>query len=121
MNHSDTLPVVSAYMKHNVLYADSDINEGWQDQAACRNNDDFNFFPARGEDTKSSKQLCSSCEVSKDCLEYAMWSGENFGIWGGTSERERRKLRQQRLADGNPPNGRESYRSWDIFRELLKG
>ena len=49
-----------------------------------------------GASTKEAKEVCRGCVVREDCLEYALVQGEKFGIWGGMSERERRRLRRQR-------------------------
>ena len=56
-------------------------------------------FPKRGASTREAKSVCAGCEVKDDCLEYALVNGEKFGIWGGLSERERRRLRRQRALD----------------------
>jgi WhiB family transcriptional regulator, redox-sensing transcriptional regulator len=74
---------------------DSDANR-WQERANCLGVDPDLFFPERGASTKEAKGVCNSCEVRLDCLEYALRHGETFGIWGGMSERERRRLRRQR-------------------------
>ncbi len=68
----------------------------WQERANCLGVDPDLFFPERGASTREAKSVCSSCEVRVDCLEYALVNGEKFGIWGGLSERERRRLRRQR-------------------------
>ena len=52
------------------------------------------FFPERGASTREAKEVCRGCVVRLDCLEYALVNGEKFGIWGGLSERERRRLRR---------------------------
>lgn len=69
---------------------------GWQDQANCLGVDPDLFFPERGASTREAKEVCRGCVVRLDCLEYALTNGEKFGIWGGLSERERRRLRRQR-------------------------
>ena len=69
-----------------------DIKE-WSDKAMCKKLDTQLFFPKRGEATRPIKIICSVCPAAKPCLEYAMKSGEKFGVWGGTSERERRRMR----------------------------
>jgi WhiB family redox-sensing transcriptional regulator len=51
------------------------------------------FFPERGESTADAKGVCAICPVQASCLDHAMATRERFGIWGGTSERERRRLR----------------------------
>ena len=66
---------------------------GWQMQANCRGVDPDLFFPVRGATVREAKQVCRDCAVREDCLEYALANCEKFGIWGGVSERERRKLR----------------------------
>lgn len=69
---------------------------GWQDLANCLGVDPDLFFPERGASTREAKEVCKGCVVRDDCLEYALANGEKFGIWGGLSERERRRIRRQR-------------------------
>ena len=71
-------------------------DRSWQDQANCLGVDPDLFFPERGASTREAKEVCRGCVVRLDCLEYALDNGEKFGIWGGLSERERRRLRRQR-------------------------
>ena len=66
----------------------------WQDRALCAQTDPEAFFPAKGGSTREAKRICSGCEVRAECLEYALANEERFGIWGGLSERERRRLRR---------------------------
>lgn len=75
---------------------EEDRRGGWWDLANCLGVDPDLFFPERGASTKEAKEICRGCVVKKDCLEYALENGEKFGIWGGMSERERRRLRRQR-------------------------
>lgn len=70
--------------------------EGWQLLANCLGVDPDLFFPERGASTKEAKAVCQGCVVREECLEYALANGEKFGIWGGLSERERRRIRRQR-------------------------
>ncbi|MFZ4519640.1 MAG: WhiB family transcriptional regulator [Microthrixaceae bacterium] len=70
--------------------------ESWQNFANCLGVDPDLFFPERGASTKEAKQVCQGCVVREECLEYALANGEKFGIWGGLSERERRRIRRQR-------------------------
>jgi WhiB family redox-sensing transcriptional regulator len=67
----------------------------WQADSLCAQTDPEAFFPEKGGSTRDAKKICSSCEVRSQCLEYALANDERFGIWGGLSERERRKLRKQ--------------------------
>jgi len=69
---------------------------GWQDEANCLGVDPDLFFPERGASTREAKEVCRGCVVREECLEYALVNGEKFGIWGGMSERERRRIRRQR-------------------------
>lgn len=68
----------------------------WQNKANCMGVDPELFFPERGASTREAKEVCRGCIVKSDCLEYALANGEKFGIWGGLSERERRKVRRSR-------------------------
>ncbi|EPH02421.1 hypothetical protein HMPREF1531_01727 [Propionibacterium sp. oral taxon 192 str. F0372] len=68
---------------------------GWQEQALCAQTDPEAFFPEKGGSTREAKKVCQSCPVRSDCLDYALANDERFGIWGGLSERERRRLRKQ--------------------------
>ena len=68
---------------------------GWQDRALCAQTDPEAFFPEKGGSTREAKRVCRSCEVRAECLEYALENDERFGIWGGLSERERRRIKRQ--------------------------
>ncbi len=68
---------------------------GWQTDALCAQTDPEAFFPEKGGSTRDAKRICTSCQVSAECLEYALQNDERFGIWGGLSERERRKLKRR--------------------------
>ena len=61
-----------------------DEEESWQDRALCAQTDPEAFFPEKG-----------GCEVKAECLEYALANDERFGIWGGLSERERRRIKRE--------------------------
>lgn len=67
----------------------------WHERALCAQTDPEAFFPEKGGSTREAKRICTSCEVKAECLEYALANDERFGIWGGLSERERRRLRRQ--------------------------
>lgn len=66
----------------------------WQADALCAQTDPEAFFPEKGGSTREAKKVCDGCEVRSQCLDYALANDERFGIWGGLSERERRKLRK---------------------------
>jgi WhiB family redox-sensing transcriptional regulator len=72
------------------------LDMAWQDFANCRGANPDLFFPERGASTRTAKSICRECTVQDQCLEFAIVSSEKFGIWGGMSERERRKIRKER-------------------------
>ena len=69
-----------------LLAGGGDDEPEWHDEA---------FFPEKGGSTREAKRICESCEVRQECLEYALANDERFGIWGGLSEMERRRLRKR--------------------------
>ncbi len=74
-------------------------DRGWQSRSNCMGVDPDLFFPERGASTREAKEVCRGCVVRDECLEYALENGEKFGIWGGMSERERRRLRRARAIE----------------------
>lgn len=66
----------------------------WQSDSLCAQTDPEAFFPEKGGSTRDAKKICTSCQVRAQCLRYALSNDERFGIWGGLSERERRRLRK---------------------------
>ncbi|WP_062078061.1 WhiB family transcriptional regulator [Demequina globuliformis] len=74
---------------------DDDGPLAWQERALCAQTDPEAFFPEKGGSTREAKKVCASCEVRTECLDYALENDERFGIWGGLSERERRKLKRR--------------------------
>jgi WhiB family redox-sensing transcriptional regulator len=86
------------HMQELFLIVESEAEEGvlgWQDRALCAQTDPEAFFPEKGGSTREAKRVCLSCEVRGECLEYALANDERFGIWGGLSERERRRLKKR--------------------------
>ncbi|MDQ4010414.1 MAG: WhiB family transcriptional regulator [Actinomycetota bacterium] len=76
------------------LFDEPDQQE-WQERALCAQTDPEAFFPEKGGSTREAKRICAGCEVRAECLEYALAFDERFGIWGGLSERERRRLKRR--------------------------
>lgn len=73
--------------------------EGWRERAACRHTDADLFFPAGNtgpavEQIHAAKAVCRSCPVQEACLQFALESNQEAGIWGGRDEDERRRLRK---------------------------
>ena len=76
------------------LFAVVEAEDDWQERALCSQTDPEAFFPEKGGSTREAKRICTGCEVRDECLEYALAHDERFGIWGGLSERERRRLKR---------------------------
>ena len=74
-------------------------NLSWRQKAACRGLDPEIFYPTSDDAADTAKSVCNACAVRTPCLEYALSHGEKFGIWGGLSERERRRVRRQRALE----------------------
>lgn len=68
--------------------------EAWRDDAVCAQIDPERWFPDKGGSTREAKKVCLSCPVRLECLQYALDRDERFGVWGGLSERERRRLKR---------------------------
>ncbi len=66
----------------------------WMLEAKCLDADPEAFFPEKGGSTREAKRICAACPVRNDCLDHALANEERFGIWGGYSERERRRMRR---------------------------
>ncbi|MGW4486944.1 WhiB family transcriptional regulator [Amycolatopsis rhabdoformis] len=77
------------------LFDATEEEQDWQERALCAQTDPEAFFPEKGGSTREAKRICLGCEVKDECLEYALAHDERFGIWGGLSERERRKLKKR--------------------------
>jgi WhiB family redox-sensing transcriptional regulator len=76
--------------------------ETWRVDAACRSTDPDLFFPVGTtglalDHITAAKSVCATCSVKVPCLEFAIESNQDSGVWGGTSEEERRTLRRHRM------------------------
>ena len=69
----------------------------WRELAACRGTDLEVFFPGRGETAGPARQVCAACPVRQPCLDYAITNRIVHGIWGGLTERQRRRSESTRL------------------------
>jgi WhiB family transcriptional regulator, redox-sensing transcriptional regulator len=98
-----------------VWIPDIDPPGDWVGRATCRGVDPDLFFPDRGGDVDRAKAICADCPVRDDCLDYALRWRIRFGIWGGLSERSRRRLvgehrsRPRRPTPGHGTGGRYRY------------
>ena len=71
-------------------------NQSWRDHAACRGVDPGIFYPSSDEEADQAKAICNQCSVRQACLEHALLIREKEGVWGGATERERRRIIRQR-------------------------
>lgn len=90
----DSVTIVDAELVDEVT---GDLPEelAWQERALCAQTDPEAFFPEKGGSTREAKRVCMSCDVRAECLTYALANDERFGIWGGLSERERRRVKKR--------------------------
>ena len=94
---------MSAWIANNLSATDAknvmlglEDDKSWQDRSNCLGEDPDLFFPEDVETKRMAKAICQACEVQVECLDYALAHNEKFGIWGGLTERERRRVSQQR-------------------------
>lgn len=71
--------------------------EDWMEDAACKGRSTRLFFPERGDSNVLALKICAGCPVQVECLDYALSTGQTHGVWGGTSERERRQQRRAQV------------------------
>jgi len=76
------------------LHAAEDLT--WRNSAACKGLDATHFYPLDDAEAEKAKAICSSCLVQDRCLEFALGTREKDGVWGGHTERERRRIIRQR-------------------------
>lgn len=76
------------------------MTASWIDSALCAQVDPDAWHPEKGGGVSEQKRICARCEVRTDCLAYALDNDERFGIWGGLSERERKKLPRSKPCRG---------------------
>ena len=69
----------------------------WRLRALCAETDPEEFFQTKGGSTKAAKAICRACEVSGPCLEFALATDQEFGVWAGTTRNQRRAIKRQRL------------------------
>lgn len=82
----------------------TDTPTTWQTRGSCKDHPELNWFPVRGQNITKQRQVCAGCPVRIDCLAEALNIGahNDFGVWGGTGEHERRDMRRARMrCDGD--------------------
>ena len=70
----------------------------WTDQAACRGTDTEIFYPANSDEEAEALSICATCPVRAQCLDYAIRNRETYGIWGGATPEQRRRMRREHAA-----------------------
>lgn len=83
------------------MSARREVDTSWRDEAACRGLDATMFFPGRGESAAPAQAVCAGCSARAECVEYALRTSQRFGVWGGTTERQRRQLRAARRSSAD--------------------
>jgi WhiB family redox-sensing transcriptional regulator len=72
--------------------------QAWRLQAVCAETDPELWFPGKGGSSEEAKKVCRACPVRNECLDWALRTNEPYGVWGGLSTHERRKLMRRRVA-----------------------
>lgn len=70
----------------------------WQERANCQYTDPEVFWPPKGGSALPAKRICARCEVRDECLQYALDNDERYGVWGGKTDRQRRRIQRKRAA-----------------------
>jgi WhiB family transcriptional regulator, redox-sensing transcriptional regulator len=72
------------------------MDVSWRSRGACRGLSPQIFYPSTEDEAGEAKSVCSSCAVRQPCLEFALSTREHEGVWGGATEKERRRILRQR-------------------------
>lgn len=72
------------------------MESAWMDEGRCRDHPPEVFFPSDGVGVLHAQRICATCPVQARCLEYALEERIDHGVWGGASERERRRILKRR-------------------------
>ena len=83
-----------------------DSDTAWMDAGNCRSVSPSVFFPSDGVGVEVARQVCRDCPVKTACLEYALANHIDHGVWGGTSERERRRIARRHRVGAGPERSR---------------
>ena len=82
------------------------MDTNWMAEGNCRSEPPSLFFPSDGVGAELARRVCATCPVKSPCLEYALRNGIDHGVWGGASERERRRIARRRRLDERAAAGR---------------
>ena len=89
---SEVLMKSVEYFAEDIKDSRSPINVNWRNNALCAQVDTDLFYPEKGGSTSPAMKVCARCDVKKECLLFALETKEKHGIWGGTTERQRRRM-----------------------------
>ncbi len=81
------------------------MDNEWMPRGRCREIPPGTFFPSDGVGVEVARRICEGCPVKLPCLEYALFHRIDHGVWGGASERERRRILRQRRVDAAAVGG----------------
>ena len=85
--------------------------DDWMFKAACGDLDPNFFFPDNDEEIEAAKEFCRTCVVQFDCLEYALQHQEKYGVWGGHTAEERRRVNKNRRQQTRREQDRDRVRN----------
>ncbi len=91
---SQPIPIETAHIPH-----DPDSATAWMADGNCRLHPPATFFPSDGVGVDRARKICKDCPVIATCLEFALEERIDHGVWGGCSERERRRILKRRRVD----------------------
>ena len=94
-NNASTRAAQDARDEEEEAYPGPLTAQSWKDRARCAVTDPEAFFPEKGGSVGAAKASCAQCLVRDECLSYALRHDERFGVWGGLTERERRRLKRR--------------------------
>jgi WhiB family redox-sensing transcriptional regulator len=90
----------------------------WMFHARCRGIDPAEFFPSDGTGVETAQRVCAACSVTSECLEYALLNRIEHGVWGGASERERRRILRRRRDAATQTQGVATH---DVAAQQVSG
>ena len=81
------------------------MDTSWMARGNCRDEAPARFFPSDGVGVDHARRICATCPVQEPCLEYALEQRIDHGVWGGASERERRRILKRRRMEAAEATG----------------
>ena len=81
------------------------MDTSWMARGNCRDEAPARFFPSDGVGVDHARRICATCPVQAPCLEYALEQRIDHGVWGGASERERRRILKRRRMEATEATG----------------